>query len=138
MPLTELLSAIPGIEIVEIDTSSIGYNNTSLAALGSYHKTNMMTALDDAEAAGIDTFIGVYHGDHRALSAQEDNRSFVVANYMELIGESMGIAVDDRFKELRLMQDADAIVAASMDQINLYGLDPEMVRDVVASDMLAE
>ena len=134
----ELLSAIPGIEIVEIDTSSIGYNNTSLAALGSYHKTNMMTALDDAEAAGIDPFIGVYHGDHRALSAQEDNRSFVVANYMELIGESMGIAVDDGFKELRLMQDADAIVAASMDQINLYGLDPEMVCDVVASDMLAE
>ncbi|MEM8975477.1 MAG: (Fe-S)-binding protein [Pseudomonadota bacterium] len=133
-----LLNAIPGIEIVEIETSSVGYNNTSLAPLGNYHQTNMMAALDDAEAAGIDTFVGIYHGDHRALAAHEGNRPFVVANYMELVGESMGIVVADRFKELKLMQDADAIVAASMDQINAYGLDPEVVREVVASDMLAE
>ena len=97
-----------------------------------------MSVLDDAEAAGIDAFVGVYHGDHRALAAQEDNRSFVVANYMELVGESMAIAVDDRFKELRLTQDADAIISAPIDQINLYGLNPEMVCNVVASDMLAE
>ena len=50
----------------------------------------------------------------------------------------MGIAVADRFKQLKLMQDADAIVAASIDQIVASGLDPEIVRDVVVSDMLAE
>ncbi|MEM9358714.1 MAG: (Fe-S)-binding protein [Pseudomonadota bacterium] len=133
-----LLNAIPGVEIVEIDTSSIGYNNTSLVPLGSYHQRNMMAALDDAEAAGVDMFVGIYHGDHRALAAHEGKRPFVVGNYMELVGESMGIVVADRFKELKLMQDADAIVAASMDRIDAYGLDPEVVRDVVASDMLAE
>ena len=133
-----LLGAIPGLEIVEIDTSSIGYNNTSLAPLGRYHQDNMTKALDDAEAAAVDTFVGIYHGDHRALAGHESTRPFAVANYMELVGESMGVAIDDSFKQLKLMQDADAIVAASMDRINSHGLDPEMVRDVVASDMLAE
>lgn len=134
----ELLGAIPELEIVEIETSSIGYNNTSLAPLGRYHQDNMLAALDDAEAAEVDTFVGVYHGDHRAFAGHEAARSFTVANYMELVGESMDIAVPDRFKQLKLMQDADAIVAASLDQIDAFGLDPEMVRDVVASDMLAE
>ncbi len=133
-----LLGAVPGIEIVEIDTSSIGYNNTSLVPLGNYHQNNIMAALDDAEAAKVDVFVGIYHGDHRAFAGHENKRPFRVANYMELIGESMGIVVADRFKELKSMQDADAIVAASMDRITTYGLDPELVRDVVASDMLAE
>lgn len=133
-----LLGAIRELEIVEIETSSIGYNNTSLAPLGRYHQDTMMAALDEAEASNVDTFVGVYHGDHRAFAGHEAARSFAVANYMELVGESMGIAVADRFKQLKLMQDADAIVAASIDQIDTFGLDPETVRDVVATDMLAE
>ncbi len=133
-----LLGAIPELEIVEIETSSIGYNGTSLAPLGRYHHDTMMAALDEAEACGVDTFVGIYHGDHRAFAGHEASRSFAVANYMELVGESMGIAVADRFKQLKLMQDADAIVAASIDQIVASGLDPEIVRDVVVSDMLAE
>ncbi|MGI9487561.1 MAG: heterodisulfide reductase-related iron-sulfur binding cluster [Geminicoccaceae bacterium] len=133
-----LLDAIPGLEIVEIATSSIGYNNTSVATLGHYHQDNVTAALNEADAAKVDTFVGIYHGDHRELAGHEANRPFTIASYMELVGESMGIAVADRFKQLKLMQDADAIVAASIEQIDAYGLDPEMVRDVVASDMLGE
>ncbi|MBU2534163.1 MAG: (Fe-S)-binding protein [Alphaproteobacteria bacterium] len=133
-----LLGAIPGLEIVEIETSSIGYNNASLAPLGSYHRQNMNAALDDAEAAEVDTFVGIYHADHREFSGHERERPFKVANYMELIGESMGIAVEDRFKQLKLMQDADAIVASSMEQILAYSLDPAVVREVVIADLLGE
>jgi len=133
-----LLSAIPALEIVEIETRSIGYNNASLVPLGPYHRDNMKAALDDAQAAGVDTFIGIYHGDHREFSGHENDRPFRIANYMELVGESMGVAVEDRFKQLRLMQDADAIVAASMAEIEAYDLDPDKVRDVVLSDILGE
>lgn len=134
----ELLGAIPGVEIVEIETSSIGYNNSSLAPLGNYHKDNMRAALDDAEVAGVDTFVGIYHADHRAFSGEENARPFRIANYMELVGESMGIAVEDRFKQLKLMQDADAIVAACMSEIDAHGLDPDHVREVVVADILGE
>ena len=133
-----LLGAIPGLEVVEIEASSIGYTSTSLLPLGSYYKDTIQAVLSDAEAAGVDTLVGVYHSDHRELSGHESAWSFDVANYMELVGESMGLARPDRFKELKLMQDVDAIMAASMAMIEAHGLDPEYVRDIVAADMLGD
>lgn len=133
-----LLGAIPGLEIVEIDTRSIGYTNAALAPLGSYHRDTIASALRDAEAAGVDTLVGIYHADHREFSGHEAHWPFSIANYMELVGESMGLAEPDRFKELKAMQDADAILSASRDQIAAHGLDPELVRDVVLQDMLGD
>ena len=133
-----LLSAIPGVEVIEIETSSIGYNNTSLVPLGRYHRDTLAAALSDAEAAGVDTMIGIYHGDHRELSGHEASWPFEMQNYMELVGESIGVSAVDRFKELKLMQDADAIVAASKAMIETHGLDVEQVRDVVVADMIGD
>ena len=133
-----LLDAIPELEVVEIDTASIGYNNTSLAPLGSYFKDTIASVLRQAEARNVDMLVGVYHGDHRELSGHEPAWPFTVGNYMELVGESMGLTAPDRFKELKLMQDADAIVAAAKDLIAAHGLDPEKVREIVVSDMLGD
>ena len=133
-----LLGAIPELELVEIDTASIGYNNTSLAPLGTYFQDTMATVLREAEAQNVDMLVGVYHGDHRELSGHEGAWPFTVGNYMELVGESMGLTAPDRFKELKLMQDADAILAASKDLIETHGLNPEQVRDIVISDMLGD
>lgn len=134
----QLLDAIPGLEVVEIDTSSIGYNSTSLVPLGGYYTETLAKAFRDAEAAEVDVMVGVYHGDHRELAGHEAAWPFVVANYMELVGESIGLTAPDRFKELKLMQDADAIVAASKGLIEQHGLDPEFVRDVVVADLLGD
>ena len=133
-----LLQAVPGVEIIEIETSSIGYTGTALAPLGDYQKNMVARVLADAEAAGVDTLIGIYHGDHRELAGHEAARPFNVANYMELLGESMGISRPDLFKQLKLMGDADAILAASNNQITAHGLNPELVRDVVLKDMLGD
>lgn len=132
----ELLSAVPGVEIVEIETSAIGYTGTALAPMGSYHKDTVEDALKDAEAAGVDVLVGIYHGDHREFAGREADWTFAMQNYMELIGESMGFAREDRFKELKLMADADAVLAASAGLIAEYGLVAEEVRDVVVQDML--
>lgn len=131
-----LLAAVPGIEIVEIDTSAIGYTGTALAPMGSYHKNTVEAALQDAEAAGVDVLVGIYHGDHREFAGREADWPFAMQNYMELIGESMGLAREDRFKELKLMADADAILAASASLIAEHGLAADEVRDVVVKDML--
>jgi Fe-S oxidoreductase len=131
-----LLGAVPGLEIVEIETSSIGYTSRVLEPLGSYHRDTVAGVLRDAEAAGVNTLVGIYHNDHREFSGLEGEWPFSIANYMELVGESMGLAEPDRFKELKLMRDADAILAASKALIEAHGLDPELVRDVVVEDML--
>ena len=94
--------------------------------------------MEEAESKGVDTFVGIYHGDHREFAGHEHVRPFRVANYMELVGESMGLAHNDRFKELKLMQDAQRILAESMDLVEMHGLDTETVRDVIIGEMLGD
>lgn len=131
-----LLGAVPGIQIVEIERSAIGYNGTALAPMGQYHADTVESALRDAEAAGVDVLVGIYHGDHREFAGREGDWPFTLQNYMELLGESMGFAQADRFKELKLMQDPDAVLAAAAGMIAEYGLGAEEVRDVVIKDLL--
>ena len=50
----------------------------------------------------------------------------------------MGLHYADQFKRLKVMQDADAIVADCHDLIAAHGLDPVVAREVVAKAMLAE
>lgn len=131
-----LLEAVPGLEIVETGAGSIGYTGTALAPLGDYHQDRIANSLRLSEAAGVDILVGVYHGDHREFAGYEADWPFAVANYMELVGESMGFAHADRFKELKLMRDADAVLAASAAMIADHGLDLEDVRAVVMQEML--
>ena len=131
-----LLGAVPGLEIVEIETSAIGYTGTASVNLGSYLNDTIEAAYKEAEAAGVDVFVGIYHSDHRRLAGQETDWPFTMQNYMELVGESMGFAREDRFKQLKLMADADAIMAASAGMIAEHGLNAEEVRDSVVKDLL--
>jgi len=50
----------------------------------------------------------------------------------------MGLHHDDHFKRLKIMQDADAIVADCKDMIAAYGIAPAMAREVVIKAMLNE
>ncbi|MBI4273764.1 MAG: hypothetical protein HY659_03565, partial [Rhizobiales bacterium] len=57
---------------------------------------------------------------------------------LEIIGESMGLRHEDHFKRLKIMQDADAIIADCQDLISVHGLDAMRARAVVVKAMLAE
>ena len=133
-----LLAAIPQLEVVDTGVASIGYTSTALAPLGSYHRNTIADALHAAEAAGVDTLVGIYHADHREFAGHESAWPFDVANYMELVGVSMGIGQDDLFKRLKLMGDADRILAAVAPMITAHDLDPDVVREVVLADLLGD
>jgi heterodisulfide reductase subunit D len=134
----ELLSAIPGLEFVDLKMLRIGYQMTSLRAAPDAGKKLLAETFQAAEDANVTTLAGVYHADHRELVAHENAWPFEIVNFMELIGESMGLHREDLFKRYKLMQDVDAILAASKDTIEQNGLDLETVRDVVLNDMLGE
>jgi hypothetical protein len=61
-----------------------------------------------------------------------------VVNFLELVGESMGLHRPDLFKRLKIMQDADAILLDSASMIETNGVDLEEARDVILRDMLGE
>ena len=50
----------------------------------------------------------------------------------------MGLQRHDRYKELKLMQDADQIVADCADLLSSHALDAAKAREVVIKGMLAD
>ncbi len=133
-----ILRAIPGLEYVELEQPQLGYMCNTLAPLPDVKRDLHQRLLDAAAAARVDALAGVYHACHRELCSHERDWPFEVVNFLQLVGESMGLAREDRFKRLKLLQDADAIIADVMDLAKIHGLDLEEVRAVVTRDMLAE
>ena len=112
--------------------------SNALNALPDYKRGLQLAELEAAEAAGIDALVAIYHVDHRELCAHERDWPFRIINILDIVGASMGLHHDDHFKRLKIMQDADAIVADCKDMIEAYRIDPVMARSVVVKAMLNE
>ncbi len=63
---------------------------------------------------------------------------FRIVNILEIVGESMGFSHEDRYKNLKMTQDVDAIISECHDLITQHGLDPEKARNVVIKGMIAD
>jgi heterodisulfide reductase subunit D len=61
--------------------------------------------------------------------------SFELLNFMEPIGESMGIHIPDLYMRLRFLGGVDAIIADTADLIAQHGLDVAEVREALLYDM---
>jgi Fe-S oxidoreductase len=135
---TEILKSVPGIEFVDLNQPAVGLQSVNLGALPKFKRELQLRELEAARDAGIDALVAVYHSDHRELCAHERDWPFRIVNILEIVGESMGLHRHDRYKELKIMQDAEQIVADCSDLIAKHSLDPGHVRDVVVKAMLGE
>src|SRR6185437_9491802 len=133
-----LLAAVPGIEIVDLAQPALGLQSVMVGALPKYKRELQQRELDAAQAASIDALVTVYHSDHRELCAHERDWPFRVLNILEILGASMGLSEEDNYKRLKLMQDADAIVADCGDLVARHKLNVEEARGIVAKAMLAD
>ena len=133
-----LLRAVPGVELVDLGQPAVGLQSVNLSVLPAYKREVQLKELEAARAAGVDALAAVYHSDHRELCAHERDWPFRIVNVLEIIGESMGVHEPDRYKRLKMMQDADAIIADCRDLIAQHGLDAEVARNVVIKGMLAD
>ena len=123
-----LLSAIPGLELVDIEVPRAGSMSNSLTILPDFKEKLRQREFQAAADAGVTTLATVYHACHREICQFENDVSFEIVNFMELIGESMGLFAVDLYKRLKIMRDIDAIVAETHDNIKAHGLDVETVR----------
>jgi heterodisulfide reductase subunit D len=124
----DILWAVPGIEIVDLDQPAVGLQSNNLRMLPEFRKQLQQAELAAAEAAGVDALVAVYHSDHRELCAHERDYPFRIMNLYEIVGASMGLHYDDHYKRLKIMQDADAILADCADLVQRHGLDPATTR----------
>jgi heterodisulfide reductase subunit D len=134
----ELLRMVPGIEVVDLHQPAVGLMSNFLNALPDYKRGLHLAELEAAEAARVDALVAIYHPDHRDLCAHERDWPFKIVNILDIVGESMGLHHDDHFKRLKIMQDADMIVADCRDMVAAHGLDPALAREVVVKAMLRE
>jgi heterodisulfide reductase subunit D len=133
-----VLSEIPELEVVTLPVPRIGYSLGSLGPIADQRAALIAQELAAAEAAGVDVLAGIYHSDHREIVSHHPYWPFDVINYMELIGQSIGISHADTFKRLKNMRDVDAVVRECTPLIEQYALDANDVREVIEADMFGE
>jgi heterodisulfide reductase subunit D len=133
-----ILRAIPGLDFVDLEQPRVGYMCNKLTPLPAFKQDLHRNQLQAAADAGVTTLAGIYHACHRELCSHERDWPFEVVNFLELVGESMGLQRPDLFKRLKIMQDVDAILLDSASLIETNGLDLDEARDVILRDMLGE
>jgi Fe-S oxidoreductase len=126
-----MLTAVPGIELVDLKQPAVGMMANYFRALPAYRRELQTNELNAAEKAGVDALVAVYHADHRELCAHERDYPFRIINLLEVVGASMGLHHDDHFKRLKIMQDADAIMEDCRDLIAAHRLDPAATRAAI-------
>ena len=130
-----VLRAIPGLDLVELDVPVMSTQASHLSVLPQFKEELRQREFAAAAAAGVTTIASIFHGCHRDLIAYQPQVTFELLNFMELIGEAMGIQIPDLYKKLRLMGDIDQIIADTSEMVAAHHLDLDTVRDVLAEDM---
>ena len=130
----KLLSIIPGAELIEIDVPRVGTQANSLAQLPTYKRELVQRELTAVADAGVTTLATVYHACHREICDAGDGRSFEVVNFMELLGEGLGLDSEDLYKRLKLIGDIDEIIVETAPLIESHRLDLDTVRDALLAE----
>lgn len=130
----KLLSIIPGLEFVDIDVPRVGTQANSLAQLPEFKKRLVQQELRAVVDAGVDTIATVYHACHRELCDVGEGRSYEVVNFMELLGDGLGIESEDLFKKFKIIRDFDDIITETAPMIAAHGLDLDTVRDALIAE----
>jgi Fe-S oxidoreductase len=133
-----ILRHIPGLDFVDLEQSRVGYMCNTLSALPAFKREVHQNQLQAAADAGVTTLAGIYHACHRELCSHQRDWPFEVVNFLELVGDSMGLSRPDLFKRLKLMQDVDQILAEAAPMIETHHLDLNEARAIVLSEMLGE
>jgi Fe-S oxidoreductase len=133
----EILRAVPGIEIVDLHQPAVGLMSNYLRSLPDYKRKLQLDELEAARAAQVDALVAVYHPDHRELCAHERDFPFRILNLLEIVGESMGLAHEDRFKRLKKLQDVELILSETRDLLTAHRVKEDAARQSIQA-MLAE
>ena len=131
-----LLGLVPGLEIVEVPVPRLGVMAIHVAGLPAEKRALLEEEFATAKALGADTLATVFHACHREICTLGDT-SFEVLNFLELIGESMGLRHEDHFRRMKALDDVEAMIAAAAPLIAAHGLDEQAVREALVAEFPA-
>jgi len=109
----ELLSLIPGVQVVAATYTAPGYMCASFAAIPKALDDIHNNTARSAKAAGADAVVTVFHQCYRELVGLDAAGAIPVYNYIHLIARSMGLAYQDEYKAWkRAGEGAGALIGA--------------------------
>ena len=111
-----------------------GFAPKRLAVLPEFKRELVARELAAVADAGVTTLATIYHACHREMCDVGDGRSFEVVNFMEILGEGLGLRSEDLYKRLKLIGDIDDIVVETSPLIAEHGLDLDTVRDALLQE----
>lgn len=130
----QVLKAIPGVELVEMEHSrENGLCCGGVARYSQPEATQKLTDLrmEEARAIGAEVLVNVCNGCHGALVAQEDKQPFAVETLIDLLGRSLGIAYEDKLKKYRKLKDVDKILAEAKPYVQESPFSEEELRPIL-------
>jgi heterodisulfide reductase subunit D len=130
----KLLSSIAGLELVELDVLRAGSMSNSLSVLPEFKNSLREQEFRAAAEANVTTLATVYHACHREICHYGEGLDFEIVNFMEILGESMGLSERDSYKRLKVMKDVDTILEDTQSNIALYGLQNDTVREALYTE----
>jgi Fe-S oxidoreductase len=126
-----LASVVPGLELVELDVPRIGVQANTISP-PKFKQELIEREFALATEAGVDVLATIYHADHREICDAATGKSFEIVNFMELLGDGLGIDSDDAYKRLKQIKEIDDIIVETAPMIEANKLDLETVRDALA------
>lgn len=134
--LTRILRAIPGLTLLEASHSA-GFGNHCMPRMGRIDNTlfgpEIKAMFEEAVELGADTLAVPYHGCYRNHVKREPEYGVEVVHYLELIAAAMGIKFEQRFKEIRFLNDVDAAVERLAPRGKELGYDMATIRKALLS-----
>jgi Fe-S oxidoreductase len=121
-----LLSRVPGLKLVE-GPAHPGHMCSSLATVPGALAAAAYDTWAAAAACSADTICTIFHSCHRELASLDGKDGIGVRNWVQLVAESMGIAVSDAYLDWRRggAPDIAAIERADRSKYHLL-VEPEL------------
>ena len=131
----QLLSALPGVELVDIGTDVRWQRRCTPAvrqSLGDEAWEQLAReSVQSAADAGADTFATIYHGCQRSLCGFESDSTPKIEHYLTVFGRALGIEHEDQYKKHMLSGDAAAIMEEVSPCAAASGIDPAETQAVI-------
>jgi Fe-S oxidoreductase len=129
--IRRLIEAVPGIEILDAKKAlGPGFHCQTIAPMPAEETAQMFA---EAKALGADCLVVPYHSCYRQHCKMQLQYGVEVHYYLALIAQAMDIAFEERFKELRLLDNIDLAMERLRPRIKELGYREEDVRPFVQS-----
>ena len=109
--VADLIRLIPGVELIDPEFAAPGHMCSALSRVPAALRDVTRETCELAVAQDADTVATVFHSCQRLLCGLEGTEPFSVINYVNLLTESMGLKLQDDYKDWKLADSEEEVVS---------------------------